>query len=679
MNYLNNALEIIKKLNNHGFQAYIVGGYVRDRLCNLESYDIDITTNAQIKDIMSLFNVVDNGSDYDSVTIMMNNDSYEITTFRKELGYDDHRHPKVQYTSDFYEDLDRRDFTINALALDSNDNIIDKFNGLDDIKASLIRAIGNPFTKFDEDPLRILRGIYLVSKLGFTIEPKTLEAMKDKAYLIEGLSGIRKQTELTKIIKYNKNNSALKVLLDINCHEYIPGLYIIKNLIKNNIVINDIDIFYSLMFRDKLDKKFEFRKDYRKYLEKIISLSMNNIQKYDMINNDILLCVKANEVRRVLGLSYLNNIEDIYNSLPIKSVNDIEFRFDELPTILNKESGKWIGQYRTDIISKILDGKLKNGKDEIIKYIKEDIEMEDIEKLDLYAKVDQIMNSDNMVNLIVSQADSSEKINLKLEANRAEGIYVNCIYWFNIAKYRNTERNIGYVNEFKSVADLEDSSLQNEIYRQFMKSSPIDYKELKKGVESYVKKIDNKVLFDITNELLTKYNNDFYLYPAASKLHHAYVGGLAYHTLGMLNLVDGLAANYDYIDKNYMYAGIILHDIGKVIEFSGIENTEYTIEGQLLGHLLIGCNEIQEVANKLGYSNSEEVLILEHMVASHHGQPLFGAIKKPAVAEAALLWYIDTIDSKFRVLGEELNKTKPGEFTEAIGVMDRTKFYKRKK
>ena len=146
----------------------------------------------------------------------------------------------------------------------------------------------------------------------------------------------------------------------------------------------------------------------------------------------------------------------------------------------------------------------------------------------------------------------------------------------------------------------------------------------------------------------------------------------------MLNLVDGIVANYPYISKDYMYAGIILHDIGKVIEFTGIENTEYAVEGQLLGHLLIGCSEVREMANKLGFGNKEEVLVLEHMIASHHGQPMYGAIKRPAVAEAALLWFIDSIDSKFRVLGEELEKTKIGSFTEPIGVMDRTKFYKHK-
>lgn len=304
--------------------------------------------------------------------------------------------------------------------------------------------------------------------------------------------------------------------------------------------------------------------------------------------------------------------------------------------------------------------------------------MDNIIKEVIYVKIEQLMNSDNMVNAICFVMDDKEKYNFKIELSRASDLSLNCIYEFQVAKYSNSDKNAGYIVEYKSINDIEDVLIRNEVFRSFMKCAPIDYNDLKIRIEEYLNKIDNKVLFDITNHLLKKFENDFYLYPAASKLHHAYVGGLAYHTLGMLDLCEGIIKNYPYIDKDYMYSGIILHDIGKVIEFTGIENTEYAIEGQLLGHLLIGCNFINEVASMLGYSNFEEVLILQHMIASHHGQPLFGAIKKPATAEAAMLWYIDTIDSKFRALGEELSKTKVGSFTDNVGVFDRTKFYKHK-
>lgn len=303
--------------------------------------------------------------------------------------------------------------------------------------------------------------------------------------------------------------------------------------------------------------------------------------------------------------------------------------------------------------------------------------MDDIIKSVVYARIDQIMTSDNMVNLIVT-LDDKNKFNLKVDADKAEDLFLGCIYQFEVARYSNSEKNNGFITGYKHVTDIEDIAELNSIFRKFMAGATLDYAELKSGVEEYVEKISNKALYDITKSILDDYKNDFYLYPAATKLHHAYIGGLAYHTLGMLRLADGIAPCYPYVSKDLLYAGIILHDIGKVIEFSGIENTEYGMQGQLLGHLLIGCNMIELKARDLGYQGLEEVLMLSHMIASHHGVSQFGAIKKPATAEAALLWYIDTIDSKFRVLGEELERTKEGCFTEPVGVMDRVRFYKHK-
>ena len=144
----------------------------------------------------------------------------------------------------------------------------------------------------------------------------------------------------------------------------------------------------------------------------------------------------------------------------------------------------------------------------------------------------------------------------------------------------------------------------------------------------------------------------------------------------MLHLADGFIENYPYLDKDYIYAGIMLHDIGKAIELTGCIDTAYSLEGQLLGHLVIGAMEIEKAAEKLGYSGTKEVLYLEHMLVSHHGLPQFGAAKKPMTAEALCLWHIDTIDSKFRTLGEVLEGTESETFTDAIGVFDRSKVWK---
>jgi len=228
---------------------------------------------------------------------------------------------------------------------------------------------------------------------------------------------------------------------------------------------------------------------------------------------------------------------------------------------------------------------------------------------------------------------------------------------------------------FKNVTEL-DLEEQDKYLRLFYKSAEFSMSEEQKEIDKYIAKLDNKVIKDITVNLIKKYHDKYFTYPAAAKMHHAYVGGLAFHSIGMLKLADGFLENYDYLDKNYIYAGIMLHDIGKAIELSGPANASYTLEGQLIGHLVIGAIEIEKMALELGYQDEKEVLLLKHMLISHHGLPQFGSAKKPMTPEALLLWYIDTIDSKFRVLGEELSKVEKGEFTDPIGVIDKAKIYK---
>ena len=294
--------------------------------------------------------------------------------------------------------------------------------------------------------------------------------------------------------------------------------------------------------------------------------------------------------------------------------------------------------------------------------------------MELIGIVTAINSSDGVYNLIVSDKDKNI-MNLKISAEEGKKIKIGRAYCFKYDAVEGTERTSYKVTSYNDIENLaleeKDKSL-----RMFYKSSPLDIKTAKAEIESYVNKIENKIIKDITKYLLELNNDKYYTYPAASKMHHAYVGGLAYHSIGMLHMSDGFINNYDYLNKDYIYAGIILHDIGKAIELSGNINTEYTIKGQLLGHLVLGAMEISEEAKKLGYENSEEAMILEHMLISHHGVPQFGSPKKPMTAEALVLWYIDTIDSKFRVLGDELNRTDNGSFTESIGVIDKSKIYK---
>jgi 3'-5' exoribonuclease len=161
-------------------------------------------------------------------------------------------------------------------------------------------------------------------------------------------------------------------------------------------------------------------------------------------------------------------------------------------------------------------------------------------------------------------------------------------------------------------------------------------------------------------------------------MHHNYIGGLAYHTLTMCDLAKAFSGIYDCIDLDLLIAGALLHDASKIIEFKGPTDSEYSIKGQLLGHLVLGAIEIEKTAERLGLIEAEEVMLLQHMLISHHGQPMYGACKKPETPEALLLWIIDTIDSKMRVVEEKFSELEPGTFSDGIAVLERMKFYKKK-
>ncbi|MDR2828640.1 MAG: HD domain-containing protein [Acholeplasmatales bacterium] len=226
----------------------------------------------------------------------------------------------------------------------------------------------------------------------------------------------------------------------------------------------------------------------------------------------------------------------------------------------------------------------------------------------------------------------------------------------------------------KTVEQLYKIEKVEEILKHFF-DFVVPIAEIKKSIEGYMKCITNKNLLAITKKIYKKFESRFYLHPAATKVHHAYIGGLCYHTNSMLRMASSYCNEYPYLDKSLLYAGVILHDIIKIEEIDS-ENDEYTISGNLIGHLIGGAIEIDRAAKELKLENSEEALVLKHMIISHHGQFTYGSQKKPQVAEALMLWYLDSIDAKFRVLGEVLDKTEAGTYTISVAVLEKSSFYK---
>lgn len=191
----------------------------------------------------------------------------------------------------------------------------------------------------------------------------------------------------------------------------------------------------------------------------------------------------------------------------------------------------------------------------------------------------------------------------------------------------------------------------------------------------YFFEMKNPQIQRVTRHLLKKHQADFALYPAATRNHHDYVSGLLDHVVSMLKLGKAIAELYPTLNKDLLYAGIILHDVGKVIELSGPVGTQYTIEGNLLGHITIMVNEISKAAEELEIEG-EEVMLLQHMVLSHHGKEEWGSPKRPMLKEAEILHYIDNIDAKMNMLNRVMSKTNPGEFSERVFPLDNRSFYK---
>lgn len=194
----------------------------------------------------------------------------------------------------------------------------------------------------------------------------------------------------------------------------------------------------------------------------------------------------------------------------------------------------------------------------------------------------------------------------------------------------------------------------------------------------------NQTLFEITNAhwnrivrfLMTKYQKEYFEFPAAKRNHHAFAGGLAYHSLTMLRLGKSIVSIYPQLNAPLLYAGIILHDLGKVIELSGPVSTEYTVAGNLIGHLVLVNEEITKACLELKLDDREEdIVLLRHMVLSHHGLLEYGSPVRPRIMEAEMLSQIDNMDASMQMLTTAVRNAEPGTYSERIFGLDNRTFY----
>ncbi len=272
--------------------------------------------------------------------------------------------------------------------------------------------------------------------------------------------------------------------------------------------------------------------------------------------------------------------------------------------------------------------------------------------------------------------DNTKSIEAKLWDVKPElekQLEVGKVYEFDleVIKYKNNLQA-----KVLNVLPVPQSSID---YEEFVFKSPVSKDTLRSNFQEGINLINNQTIAKIVSGALNYYANDVYEYPAAAKIHHNFIGGLATHTSGMIKLAVAIAGIYPSINRDYLLAGVMIHDLGKIEELSSPVVTEYTTKGKLIGHISIMDARLLQIGKELGVEDSEELMVLRHMVLSHHGQYEFGSPVRPETLEAELLNLIDNIDARVNTITKALDEVKEGEFTPKIFALDNRFFYKYKK
>ncbi len=428
---------IIKRLNDRSYKAYAVGGFVRDSLLKVKTSDIDITTDARPQEVMDIFadyKLVDIGIKYGTVAIIIDACSYEVTTFRSDGLYSDGRRPdEVTFSKDLREDLSRRDFTVNAMAYNPNEGLIDFFGGQDDLRKGQIKTVGDPNKRFEEDYLRMLRAIRFACKLDMDLDGALVEAIKIRAENIVKVSFERIGQEFSKILMTDKPVKGINLLYETGLLKYIiEDLYKTKGFDQETIhhqydlfdhsmsvlsfVPKDLELRLAAIFHDlgKLYTKFigqDGQAHFYGHDKQSASLAMDYLRrlKFDnkTIDNVVHLISRHMEsmnvyteksVKRLIRkigtdncrkLFYLQKADILSTNNP-QFVDNIENAFEILDKILRDdevvfrkqlaidgndiidlgfEEGRIVGQILEEITDLVADKKIANEKEAIEKYI----------------------------------------------------------------------------------------------------------------------------------------------------------------------------------------------------------------------------------------------------------------------------------------------------------------------
>jgi len=373
--------EVIRILENAGYEAVFVGGAVRDHLLGKTATDIDIATSAEPDEVKAVFPItVDIGTAHGTVLVLMSGEPIEVTTFRTEGAYTDHRRPdEVRFVKSLQEDLRRRDFTINALAMTKDGELIDLFGGRADIANGIIRAVGNAADRFKEDALRMFRAIRFTAVLGFDIEKQTLKAIHDNAEKIRFISVERLKAEMDKLFAGDNPTKAFDSIQNTGLHLYLP-LFPKDNKNLNRIVpiASAVEGWAGFMIAGNflpsdVAKAYKLSKVEKTFLSTVKVAYSNRVDRQFTIDDyyyyDLAVLITAEKLFQSIhnngGSISFTEIKQIKQSLPIQSIADLSVDGKKLMEWTSQKGGRWIGEWIGKIEKAVLHGTCKNDPNDI--------------------------------------------------------------------------------------------------------------------------------------------------------------------------------------------------------------------------------------------------------------------------------------------------------------------------
>lgn len=380
-NAIESGKKIISILKSNGYDAYFVGGFVRDFLLKIKSNDIDIATSALPDQVLALFpRSKATGEKYGTVTVYEDDAFFEVTTFRQEGEYLDSRHPSfVAFTKSINDDLKRRDFSINAMAMDENMNIIDHFHGRSDLYSKRIRTVGNPDVRFKEDALRILRAFRFVSKLGFDIETLTFESIYNHKELLKRVANERIIQELKLLFAGEYANKAVHLMhlagIGHVFTDFIQSLELLDQKSIYEISFLDFMALSQYLSQNSISDTWPLSNKENQIINSLSEIML--VTKEDHFNELMVyargleMCLSANHLNRLINP--MNDQEDliqsIYAKMPIHKTCDLAFKGQDILDLKLLDNARLIGDLIDDITNQIITLQLENDYQTIKNYV----------------------------------------------------------------------------------------------------------------------------------------------------------------------------------------------------------------------------------------------------------------------------------------------------------------------